>query len=283
MIQFLLNDTPVSIESCSPSLTVLDWLRTTKGKTGTKEGCATGDCGACTLLIGEHVSWHNSDVQWQYKTLNSCLMLLGNAHGKHIITVEALTSSMQVSLQQLHPVQRAMVECHGSQCGFCTPGIVMSLLALYINNESYPGKSATIHALGGNLCRCTGYNPILKAAEKAFEYERVEQPWSALAKKFSKTVLQQQTSNTVPFLTHNDRTFHIPQSAEQLVDLKSKLPNSSLVAGATDFAIELSQNLLLPDVLISVSQVAELNKLEQTDTALEIGAALPYSDFVDTL
>lgn len=279
MIQFLLNDTPVEVENCLPSTSMLDWLRTKVGKTGTKEGCATGDCGACTILVGEEVLDDTGNMSWQYKSLNSCLLLLGNAHGKHIVTVEALSAGMSPELVDLHPVQRAMVECHGSQCGFCTPGIVMSLLALYLNNKSYPGKSATIHALGGNLCRCTGYNPILAAAEKAFEYDREDNFLSATAIKFK----QELTHSSSPFLQHENRRFCLPQSTDELVALKSLYPEAKLVAGGTDLSIELSQNLLEPETFISTIQVPDLTKLTISDDQLEIGAAVPYNEFVGAL
>jgi len=283
VIQFLLNDKVIHINNASPSLTILEWLRTTNDNKGTKEGCATGDCGACTLLIGEEVINTQGDKSWRYKTLNSCLMLLGNAHGKHIITVESVTIAKHPKVEDLHPVQRALVECHGSQCGFCTPGIVMSLLGLYLNHESYPGKTAAIHALGGNLCRCTGYNPILKAAEKAFEYERIEEPWSAMAIKFKAELLSCEQNNVLPYLEESKCKFYLPQTARQLVELTSKYPEAYIVAGGTDFAIELSQNLLKPKVVISVSQALELTQYIAKDGEFEIGAAAPYSEFVDVL
>lgn len=280
MIEFLLNDTVMEVNNCSPSLTILEWLRTTNGKKGTKEGCATGDCGACTLLIGEEVQNNKGDNYWQYKTLNSCLMLLGNAHGKHIITVEAVSQNTSPQLTDLHPVQRAIVECHGSQCGFCTPGIIMSLLSLYLNNDTYPGKTAVIHALGGNLCRCTGYNAILKAAERAFEYDRVAESWSEKAAQFKENLCRPQ-DNYLPYLEDNHRKFYLPQTVNQLVELTSRYPNASMVAGGTDFAIELSQNLLTPEVVISVSQSIELLQMTETDSQFEIGAAVPYCEFVE--
>ncbi|MBQ4832922.1 xanthine dehydrogenase small subunit [Pseudoalteromonas sp. MMG010] len=278
MIQFLLNDTPIEVEKCSPSLTILDWLRTNKGKVGSKEGCATGDCGACTVLVGEEIVNPQGVHSWHYKTMNSCLLLLGNAHAKHIVTVEGVTPSLYPTLNELHPVQRALVECHGSQCGFCTPGIIMSLLALYINNPTYPGKSAVIHALGGNLCRCTGYSPILLAAEQAYSYPRSSENYSALATQFKASISCEQ--NQVPFLTNEQRTFYLPQTAAQLVALKSSHLNAHLVTGGTDFAIELSQNLLLPDTIISLSQTHELMQLKDNEGELNIGASLPYSQFV---
>ncbi|MGO2013184.1 xanthine dehydrogenase small subunit [Pseudoalteromonas sp.] len=282
MIQFLLNDTPIEIEKYSPSFTILDWLRTKKGKVGSKEGCATGDCGACTILVGEEHTDENGQTHWLYKTMNSCLLLLGNAHAKHIVTVEAVTPSLYPTLNELHPVQRALVECHGSQCGFCTAGIIISLLALYINNSTYPGKKAVIHALGGNLCRCTGYNPILLAAEKAYSYDRADETYSALAIKF-KASLTDKENDEIPFLKNGPRTFYLPQTASQLVELKATNTNAHLVTGGTDFAIELSQNLLLPDTIISLSQTQELMQLTDNNGELHIGASLPYSLFIDTL
>lgn len=278
MIQFLLNETPQAVENCSPNMTVLEWLRTKMRQTGTKEGCATGDCGACTLLVGEE----HSDGQWHYKTMNSCLLLVGNAHGKHIITVEAVTRGMHLTPEELHPVQRAMVECHGSQCGFCTPGFIMSLLALYINHEQYPGQKAVIHALGGNLCRCTGYSPILKAAEKAYEYERSQEPWSAMAKAFKQTLNQQSTSNT-PSLINGQSNFLLPQSLDQLLTLKANHPEAHIVAGATDLAIEIGQQLLSPKTMISVTQTPELTEVIETGSQFTIGAAAPYEKFVGQL
>ncbi|WP_158969347.1 xanthine dehydrogenase small subunit [Paraglaciecola sp. L3A3] len=272
MITFLLNDTPVKVESFSPDTNVLQWLRCNESLTGTKEGCGTGDCGACTLLVGEYTN--NS---WQYKTVNSCLMLLGNAHGKHIITVEFLVSAKIPQLTDLHPVQRALVECHASQCGFCTPGFVMSLLALYINNETYPGKKAVIHALGGNLCRCTGYQPILNAAEKCFEYPRREEAWSKLAMNFKQSLLQ---DDVIPHLAYQDKQFYLPQKMTDLLTLKNTYPEAKLVAGSTDLSIEIGQQFLYPKQIISVSQVAEMNQLLEMTDSFEIGAALPYCDFL---
>ena len=278
MIHFLLNDQTVIVDQVAPDLNILDWLRTKKGITSSKEGCGTGDCGACTILLGSEVIDKDNNSRWHYQTVNSCLMLLGNAHGKHIITLDALTPKLTPSLEDLHPVQRAMVECHGSQCGFCTPGFIMSLLALYINNPEYPGKKAVIHALGGNLCRCTGYAPIIAAAEKCYEYPREQETWSTLAAQFKQQVREQ--ANDSPSLMLGDATFYVPQHLSELLALKQRYPSGKLIAGATDLSIEISQQLLEFKNLISVAQVKELCYLTETKTTFEIGAALPYSQFM---
>lgn len=283
MIHFLLNDRPVQIDQEAPDLNILNWLRTKTGITSSKEGCGTGDCGACTILVGSEITDINNNSHWHYQTINSCLMLLGNAHGKHIITPDALTIQVTPSLEDLHPVQRAMVECHGSQCGFCTPGFIMSMLALYINNKNYPGKKAVIHALSGNLCRCTGYSPILKAVEKCYQYPRQQEPWSTRAKAFKKNLQQQlkQIDNYCPSLMQQQTCFYAPQNLSDLLTLKQHHLSSKLVAGATDLSIELSQDLTEINTFISVAQVQELRMFEETEQSFLIGAALPYSEFTD--
>jgi xanthine dehydrogenase small subunit len=267
-----------------PSLSILDWLRTNMGKVGSKEGCASGDCGACTVVVGDLI-----DGEWHYKSINACLMLLGNLHGKHLLTVEALTTKANPSLDALHPVQRAMVECHGSQCGFCTPGFIMSLFALYMNYQSYPGKETVIQALGGNLCRCTGYQPILNAAEKCFSYQ--DQAENNIADKdhrFSKQVQLLTTSletllveNSIPSIENDQQYFYLPQNLSQLCELKSAYPEAQFVAGATDLSVEFSQRLTYKDQLISVRYCPELMQFKQDDLGMHIGAALPYSEFID--
>lgn len=161
MIQFLLNQTLRTEHALDPNLTVLNYLREHLHKPGTKEGCASGDCGACTVVVGEIQTDPQGQQRLRYRSLNACLTFVSALHGKQLISVEDLKHQ-----GQLHSVQRAMVECHGSQCGFCTPGFVMSLFALQ-KNSTAPDAHQTHEALAGNLCRCTGYRPILAAAERA--------------------------------------------------------------------------------------------------------------------
>lgn len=281
MIHFLVNDQVFKIDQEAPDLNILEWLRTKQGITSSKEGCATGDCGACTILVGDQRFDEQNNAYWHYQTLNSCLMLLGNVHGKHIITADALTLKANPTLEELHPVQRAMVESHGSQCGFCTPGFIMSMLALYINNQTYPGKKATIHALSGNLCRCTGYAPILAAVQKSFEYPRHQEPWSTLAMQFKKGLDAIETD--IPSLRQQDSHFYAPQKLTDLLNLKQRYPEAKLIAGATDLSIEIGQQLLEIKTYISTAQVQELCTFRETNSSFEIGAALPYSQFIKPL
>src|SRR5438093_4116858 len=159
-VRFVLDGEVVTVSDVEPTRTVLNFLREDLGRTGTKEGCAEGDCGACTVVVGELAG---DGVR--FRAINSCIQFVPTLDGKELITVESLKGADHT----LHPVQRAMVDCHGSQCGFCTPGFVMSLFALYKSAQK-PSRREINDALAGNLCRCTGYRPIVDAAQKMYEY-----------------------------------------------------------------------------------------------------------------
>lgn len=270
MIELLLNKDVVQVDGLAPTTSVLDWLRTKKDLVGTKEGCASGDCGACTVIIGEQTS-----TGLVYRSVNACLMLLGNLHGKHLITVEALTDGDLSDLAALHPAQRAMVECHGSQCGFCTPGFIMSMCTLYMNEAEFPGEEKVIEQLGGNLCRCTGYRPIIEACRVMYTYPRSDDPFSNEAKTF----FAQPNPNKAG-LQYDGKSFYLPQTLNELVTLKAQFPEAKLVAGGTDLSLEFTQLLNHVDVIISVSQVAELLNIAMKDSMITIGAAATYADFV---
>ena len=162
MIEFVLNGRAEKIDQADPNQSILEWLRTKKRLTGTKEGCGSGDCGACTVITGAP----DKNGQIRYEAINSCITLIGSLQGKHLLTIEAFRE------QPAHPVQQSLMDCHGAQCGFCTPGIVMSLIALH--SESAPGDAddhKLMEALAGNLCRCTGYQKIIDAVIGAIGVE----------------------------------------------------------------------------------------------------------------
>ncbi|TFH86774.1 xanthine dehydrogenase small subunit [Billgrantia azerbaijanica] len=266
MIDFMLNGQRRQC-AVSPDTSVLELLRETLGHTGTKEGCASGDCGACTVAIGER----DADGRIRYHSANGCITPAHQLHGRHLVTVEGLAED-----DALHPAQAAMVACHGSQCGFCTPGIVMSLFTLH---EAQRGGDTQAlapltpqrleAALGGNLCRCTGYRPIRDAALTMTEYPEARPQWLDAAAPES----------TAPLA---EEPFAQPTSLTELIALRRRHPEARLVAGATDLWLEVTQRLTHFASLIDVTRVAELNAIEETtlDDSRRgwwIGAAVTYS------
>lgn len=270
MIRFLLNDQPVSLDNVEPGLTVLQYLRTNLGLTGTKEGCAAGDCGACTVVLGVVES-----DRVIYQAINSCISPVGALHGKQLLTVEHLPHLFPLQEHEsLHPVQQAMVDCHGSQCGFCTPGVVMSLFAWWCDVKDgamAPDYHSIAEALSGNLCRCTGYQPIFRAAVKACEVPA--EPQSADAVEQLRTFANEADGQ----ITRKDEHFFSPTSSSELARLLGNWPNARLVAGATDLGLEVTQQLKRPPVLIHTARVAELLVIEEAADRLRIGAAVTYS------
>ncbi len=266
MIQFLLNRELRTEHALDPNVTVLNYLREHVGKTGTKEGCASGDCGACTVVVGELIG-----ERVRYRTLNSCLTFVSSLHGKQLITVEDLKHQ-----GKLHSVQQAMVDCHGSQCGFCTPGFIMSLFALQKNQASGYDKGATLEALAGNLCRCTGYRPIIDAAEQACCQKQPDQ-FDAFE---SDTVAQLKaiTPRETAELNSGDKRCLVPLTVADLADLYTANPEARLLAGGTDLALEVTQFHRELPVMIYVGHIEDMKRIEVTDSAIEIGAAAALSD-----
>jgi xanthine dehydrogenase small subunit len=270
VIQFLVNQELRSEHALDPNMTVLQYLREHLGKPGTKEGCASGDCGACTVVVGELVQDEQGEDNLRYRSLNSCLTFVSSLHGKQLISVEGLKHN-----GQLHSVQQAMADCHGSQCGFCTPGFVMSLFALQKNSQGADLHQAQ-EALAGNLCRCTGYRPILDAAEQScrqpcrdqFDAQQVQ----TIARL--KAIAPTQTGE----LNSGDKRCLVPLTVADLADLYSSHPEARLLAGGTDLALEVTQFHKTLPVMIYVGHVAELKRIDKTTSHLEIGAATPLTD-----
>ncbi len=275
MIQFLLNQELRSEHALDPNLTVLQYLREHLGKSGTKEGCASGDCGACTVVVGELAESDDGREQIRYRSLNSCLTFVSSLHGKQLISVEGLKHQ-----GQLHSVQQAMADCHGSQCGFCTPGFVMSLFALQKNSDA-PDLHKAQEALAGNLCRCTGYRPILAAAEQSCCQAKPDQFDNNQAQTIArlKAIAPSETGE----LNSGDKRCLVPLTVADLADLYGSHPEARLLAGGTDLALEVTQFHKTLPVMIYVGNVAELKRIDSLDEHLEIGAATPLTDCYDAL
>ncbi|MCP3750995.1 xanthine dehydrogenase small subunit [Pseudomonas sp. SBB6] len=275
MIQFLLNQELRSEHALDPNLTVLEYLREHLGKSGTKEGCASGDCGACTVVVGELAQNDDGREHIRYRSLNSCLTFVSSLHGKQLISVEGLKHQ-----GKLHSVQQAMADCHGSQCGFCTPGFVMSLFALQKNSDA-PDLHKAQEALAGNLCRCTGYRPILAAAEQSCCQAKPDQFDASEAQTIArlKAIAPSETGE----LNSGDKRCLVPLTVADLAELYSSHPEARLLAGGTDLALEVTQFHKTLPVMIYVGNVAELKRIETHDQHLEIGAATPLTDCYDAL
>ena len=260
MIRFLLNQELREEQSIDPNMTVLNYLRSHAAKTGTKEGCASGDCGACTVVVGEL-----DGDEIRYRSINSCLTFLSALHGKQLITVEDLQDG-----STLHPAQQAMVDCHGSQCGFCTPGFVMSMFALG-KNVANPDDEQIHEALAGNLCRCTGYRPIVDAAKKMYEGaapDRFERE-----KQRTVTRLRALQQEEQPQLSDGQKYAFNPRTVDELAKLFNEKPDAKLVAGGTDLALEVTQFHRDIDQLIYVGDIEEMKQIEVFDDRIELGAS----------
>lgn len=270
MIEFLLNEVPRSLGQICPNTTVLQYLREHERKTGTKEGCASGDCGACTVVIGEVV-----DDRVKYISINSCIALIGSLHGKQLVTVEDLEQ------EKLHPVQQAMVDKHGSQCGFCTPGFVMSLFALYQNTQDFDNHDCEQY-LAGNLCRCTGYQPIVNAAQSFNGAIRQDQFFDNMKNTVS-SLSALQAKHTTASLNFNGKQFYWPRSVEDLSRLMFENPEARLVAGSTDLALEVTQQGKDIGALIYLGAIEELSQIEISSDHIRIGSAVTYESALPVL
>jgi xanthine dehydrogenase small subunit len=270
-IRFLLGHEPRELREVDPNLTVLNWLREVERRTGTKEGCAEGDCGACTVVLGEP-----DGERLRYRAINACILFVAQLHGRQLITVEHLRAPDG----SLHPVQQAMVECHGSQCGFCTPGFVMSLFALY-HEDRAPGRQQILDALAGNLCRCTGYRPIVDAARRMYEIGEGDQ----FSPREAETIARLKALDDGDRLAfgHDGKRYFAPRRIEDLAALRAQFPDACLLAGGTDVALWVTKQHRDLDTVIYVGAVEELRRLEVTETHLEIGAAVTYNDAMAAL
>jgi xanthine dehydrogenase small subunit len=270
-IRFLLGHARRELRDVDPNLTVLNYLREMERLTGTKESCAEGDCGACTVVLGEL-----DGDRLRYRAVNACILFVPQLDGRQLITVEHLRQPDG----SLHPVQQAMVACHGSQCGFCTPGFVMSLFALY-HTERAPGRQRILDALAGNLCRCTGYRPIVDAARRMYELGESDQ-FDAREAETAAQLRAQERGEWLAY-AHRARRYFAPRRVEDLAALCEHFPDACVLAGGTDVGLWVTKQHRDLDTLIYVGAVEELRRLAATATHLEIGAAVTYSDAMAAL
>ena len=265
-IRFWRNGQPIEISGFHPRTTLLDYLRLQERRVGTKEGCAEGDCGACTVALGRI-----RDGRVRYEPVNACILLLGQIDGAELVTVEDLATS-----GELHPVQSAMVARHGSQCGFCTPGIVMSLFTLYHEDAQPLSRERINDALAGNLCRCTGYRPIVDAALAAC----AGSPQDAFAQAGEATAraLAGLADGQDVFIGNEARFFAAPASEAALSFLYARHPDATLVAGCTDVGLWITKGMAELEKIIWLGRVAGLDRIEDGEDALTIGATVTHAE-----
>lgn len=269
-VRFILDGAVREIERIDPTRTVLEYLRGVEGRCGTKEGCAEGDCGACTVVLGE---LHRGRLR--FRAVNACLLFVPALDGKALFTVESLRGEGG----ELHPIQRAMVECHGSQCGFCTPGFVMSMFALF-ESEPEPSRQRIDEALAGNLCRCTGYRPIVAAVHRAYALRR---EGDGVAREALAAQLAALARSETLVVGDEGRRFYAPRSLEAAMELVERHPDAHLLAGGTDLGVTVTKGHRRLEAVVYLGAVPELTAISRGATHLEIGAAASYTDVLEAL
>ena len=266
VVRFLRRGRVVALRDFPPTETLLDHLRLRERALGTKEGCAEGDCGACTVAVGRLRAGRVA-----YEPVNSCIQLVGMLDGTEVVTVDDLAGSNE----ELHPVQRALVDAHASQCGFCTPGFVMSLFTLY-HAGVRPDRATVNDWLAGNLCRCTGYRPIADAARASC----TGNPADAHARNAGETAtrLAALAGEDDLFAGSEDSFFAAPASEDGLAALAARYPDATLVGGATDVGLWITKQLRELPRILHTGRVASLHAVRECDDRLEIGAAATYAE-----
>jgi len=266
-LRFLLNSNSIMLDAIPATMTLLDYLRLEQRLCGTKEGCAEGDCGACTVLVGRI-----TNDKLIYETVNSCIRFMGSLDGCHVVTIEHLKHKDG----NLHPVQQAMIDHHGSQCGFCTPGFVMSLYALWMTNAN-PTNIEVETALQGNLCRCTGYEPIVKAAQAISSIDHPDN--DPLIKERSAVIeqLKAMQDDARVEIKQDDDLFVVPSSLDDLAKARETYPQSTIVAGSTDVGLWVTKYMRDISPAIFISDLEELHEIKITENELTIGACVTYT------
>jgi len=265
-IEFIFQNRIFKIKNPDPNETLLNYIRTKLKKTGTKEGCAEGGCGACTVVLGE---LKGNDIN--YTTINSCITFLPTLEGKQLILVEDLV----LEDNTLHPVQEAMVKYHGSQCGFCTPGFVMSLFSMYKNYPKFKVNEIK-DSIAGNLCRCTGYKPIINAAKSLRTKNKIDH--FVKNKKKNITLLKKIGNKSIAIYKKNKKYF-APRYVAELKKILKRNPGSKLLSGGTDLSLVVTKNRKDIESIIYMNSIKELNYIKNNNKYIEVGATTSLSDF----
>ncbi len=264
-IQFLLNDKIYKVKNPDPNKTILNYVRNDLKKTGTKEGCAEGGCGACTVVLGE---LNNNKII--YKSINACISFLPILNGKQLILIEDL-----VYKNKPHIVQEALIKFHGSQCGFCTPGFTMSLFSMQKNYKSINNEIIE-ESLSGNLCRCTGYRPIIDAA-KSLSNKKDQDHFK---KNQNRTIhLLKKIKDIDIEINHQDKKYFAPKTILNLRRILKKHPNSKILSGGTDLSLEVTKFRKDIKTIISLNSVSRLNFIKKNKNLIEIGATTSLFEF----
>ncbi|MEM9783037.1 MAG: xanthine dehydrogenase small subunit [Pseudomonadota bacterium] len=266
-LRFLLNDRAVALDGVAPSDTLLDYLRLDARLRGTKEGCAEGDCGACTVLVGRL-----APQGLVYETVNACIRLMPSLHACHVVTIEHLGRA-----GALHPVQQAMVDCHGAQCGFCTPGIVMSLYGLWLDDPA-PDADAIETSLQGNLCRCTGYAPILRAAEAAAQQGgQAADPLVKGRAAVAARLAEMRGDGRVELARGGERAI-LPADLDDLTAVMAEEPDATVIAGATDVGLWVTKERRAISPAVFIGHLEALRSVEIGEVDITIGAGVTYAE-----
>ncbi len=265
-IQFVYNDKIVKLKNPDPNKTILDFIRSDLKQKGTKEGCAEGGCGACTVVLGEL-----KNKKLYYKSINSCIGFLPIIDKKHLILIENLS----LKKDKLHPIQEAMVKFHGSQCGFCTPGFVMSMFAMYKNFSKFNDETID-ETLSGNLCRCTGYRPIIDAA-KSLNYKNFSDHFKKNEKKII-NMLSKIKDRDIE-LSYKNKKYFAPKSISNLKRILEKNTNTKFLSGGTDLSLEVTKQRGEIEKIVSLNSIKELKFVKKTKKFIEVGSGVSLYEF----